>query len=144
MTNPPSNRLRRRLVVAGGAGLATAGLGAFSRAARAAAATGELPIANGHRNLVAFPEKRPLIVLTTRQPQLETPFEVFNDGIITPNDAFFVRYHNAGIPTSVDADKHVIKIGGNACGKPYELTLAALRTQFKPIEYLAVNQCAGN
>jgi DMSO/TMAO reductase YedYZ molybdopterin-dependent catalytic subunit len=138
------NRLRRRLV-AGGAGLlAGAGLSALSRAVLAQAATVELPIVNGRRNLVAFPEKRPLIVLTSRPPQLETPFEVFNDGIVTPNDAFFVRYHNAGIPTSVDADKHVIKIGGNACGKPYELTLATLRTQFKPIEYLAVNQCAGN
>ena len=43
--------------------------------------------------------------------QLETPFEVFNDGIVTPNDAFFVRYHNAGIPTSIDADKHVLLEG---------------------------------
>ena len=84
---------------------------------------------------MAFPEKRPLIVLTSRPPQLETPFEVFNEGLITPNDAFFVRYHNAGIPTSIDGDKHVIKIGGNACGKPFELTMAELRTQFKPVEY---------
>jgi sulfite dehydrogenase len=138
------NRLRRRLL-AGGAGLlAGAGLTALSRGALAQAASVELPFANGRRNLVAFPEKRPLIVLTSRPPQLETPFEVFNDGIVTPNDAFFVRYHNAGIPTSIDADKHVIKIGGNACGKPYELTMAALRTQFKPVEYLAVNQCSGN
>jgi sulfite dehydrogenase (cytochrome) subunit A len=145
MTNAPSNRLRRRLVVAGGAGLATSmGLGAFSRGARAAPATVELPIANGHRNLVAFPEKRPLIVLTTRPPQLETPFEVFNEGLLTPNDAFFVRYHNAGIPTSIDPDKHVIRIGGNAAGKPYDLTLADLRTQFKPVEVVAVNQCSGN
>ena len=60
-------------------------------------------------DLVAFPEKRPLIVLTSRPPQLETPFEVFNEGLITPNDAFFVRYHNAGIPTSIDGDKHVIR-----------------------------------
>jgi sulfite dehydrogenase len=145
MTDSDStNRLRRRLVFGGAGLLAGVGLGGLSRAALAQAATVDLPIANGHRNVVAFPEKRPLIVLTSRPPQLETPFAVFNDGIITPNDAFFVRYHNAGIPTSVDADKHVIKIGGNACGKPYGLTMAALRTQFKPIEYLAVNQCLGN
>jgi DMSO/TMAO reductase YedYZ molybdopterin-dependent catalytic subunit len=55
-----------------------------------------------------------------------------------------VRYHNAGIPTSIDDDKHVIKIGGNAAGKPYELTMADLRTQFKPDEMVAVNQCSGN
>jgi len=139
-----TNRLRRRLVAGGAAALAGAGLGAAARTALAQAAVTELPIANGRRNLVAFPEKRPLIVLTTRPPQLETPFEVFNEGLVTPNDAFFVRYHNAAIPTSVDGDKHVIKIGGDACGKPFELTMTQLRSEFKPIEYLAVNQCSGN
>jgi DMSO/TMAO reductase YedYZ molybdopterin-dependent catalytic subunit len=139
-----TNRLRRRLIVGGAGALAAAGLGALSRTAFAQAATIELPIVNGKRNMVAFPEKRPLIVLTTRPPQLETPFEIFNDGLITPNDAFFVRYHNAGVPTSIDGDKHVIKIGGNAVGKPFELTMAELRSQFKPIEYVAVNQCSGN
>src|SRR5438067_1507458 len=120
MTNPPANRLRRRLVVAGGAGLATSLLG---RSAGAQGTGVELPIANGHRDLVAFPEKRPLIVITSRPPQLETPFSVFNEGVITPNDAFFVRYHNAGIPTSIDGAKHVVRIGGNAVGKPFELTV---------------------
>ena len=37
-----------------------------------------LPFQNGERDLVAFPQKRPLIVLTSRPPQLETPFSVFN------------------------------------------------------------------
>ena len=135
------NRLRRRLLAGSAGALATA---VFSPGALAQSASVELPFANGKRSLVAFPEKRPLIVLTSRPPQLETPFEVFNDGLITPNDAFFVRYHNAGIPTSIDADTHQIKIGGNAVGKPYALTLADLRSQFKPVELLAVNQCSGN
>ena len=136
-----TNRLRRRLL-AGSAGAlvaATWGRSAFGQSAGVV-----LPLVNGKRNMVAYPEKRPLIVLTSRPPQLETPFEVFNDGLITPNDAFFVRYHNAGIPTTIDADKHVIKIGGNAAGKPYELSMAELRTQFKPVEITAVNQCSGN
>ena len=144
MTDHPStNRLRRRLLAGSAGAIAAAGLGTLGRAALAQATT-ELPFANGKRNLVAYPEKRPMIVLTSRPPQLETPFEIFNDGLITPNDAFFVRYHNAGIPTSIDADKHVIKIGGNAAGKPYELSMAELRTQFKPVEITAVNQCSGN
>ena len=138
-----ANLGRRSLLTGGAAALAAAGLGPMARGAWAQAAI-DLPIANGHRNLVAYPEKRPMIVLTSRPPQLETPFEVFNQGVITPNDAFFVRYHNAGIPMSVDSDKHVIKIGGNACGKPFELTMAELRSQFKPQEYVAVNQCSGN
>ncbi len=139
-----TNRLRRRLLAGGAGTLAAAGLGSLSRVALGQTTTVELPIVNGKRNVVAFPEKRPLIVLTTRPPQLETPFEVFNDGLITPNDAFFVRYHNAGVPTSIDPDKHVIKIGGNAVGKPFELTLADLKNNYKPVELVAVNQCSGN
>src|SRR6476619_7646520 len=131
---------RRRLVAA--AGLSAAGFGPGRLLAQGASV--ELPMANGHRSLVAFPEKRPLIVLTTRPPQLETPFEVFDQGPITPNDAFFVRYHNAGIPTSIDGDRHTIAIGGNACGKPFTLTMQELRTQFRPVELVAVNQCSGN
>ena len=144
MNRPPD--LQRRRLLAGGAGaLASATLGGWSAAALAqGASTVDLPLVNGRRSLVAFPEKRPLIVLTSRPPQLETPWEVFNDGLITPNDAFFVRYHNAGIPTSIDGDKHTIKIGGNAVGKPFALTVAELRTQFKSVEYVAVNQCSGN
>jgi DMSO/TMAO reductase YedYZ molybdopterin-dependent catalytic subunit len=135
------NRLRRRLLTGGAGLLAGVGLG---RAALAQGAVFEHPFANGGRRLVAYPEKRPLIVLTSRPPQLETPFEVFNEGLITPNDAFFVRYHHAGIPTAIDGDKHVIRIGGNAVGKPFELSMAELRTQFKPVEIVAVNQCSGN
>ncbi|HEY2188983.1 MAG TPA: molybdopterin-dependent oxidoreductase [Caldimonas sp.] len=135
---------RRRILQAGLGGAAATGLGFLGRAAMAQGATFEQPFANGKRQLVAFPEKRPLIVLTTRPPQLETPFEVFNDGLITPNDAFFVRYHNAAIPTSIDPDKHVIRIGGNAAGKTVDISMADLKTQFKPVEITAVNQCSGN
>jgi DMSO/TMAO reductase YedYZ molybdopterin-dependent catalytic subunit len=133
-----TDAMRRHLLAGGALSLASAAL------PRAFAQTVELPIVNGRRHLVAFPEKRPLIVLTTRPPQLETPFEVFNDGVLTPNDAFFVRYHNNGIPTRIDGDTHVIRIGGPACGKPLQLTVAQLRTQFKPVEVVAVNQCSGN
>jgi len=135
---------KRRRVLAAGAGALAAGLGWMPGIAGARDASVELPFANGRRKLVAYPEKRPLIVQTSRPPQLETPFEVFNEGMLTPNDAFFVRYHNAGIPTSIDGDTHIIKIGGSAVGKPFEMTALELRTQFKPIEYVAVNQCSGN
>ena len=139
-----TNRLRRALLSGGVGALTAGGLGVLSRSAFAQTTTAELPIVNGRRNLWAYPEKRPLIVLASRPPQLETPFDVFNDGLITPNDAFFVRYHNSDIPRSIDGDAHVIKIGGNAVGKPFELTMAELRSQFKPLEIVAVNQCSGN
>ncbi len=134
---------RRRLLAAGARTLAAVGAASLGRSAFAQAMV-DLPIVKGRRQLVAYPEKRPLIVLTSRPPQLETPFEVFNEGVITPNDAFFVRYHNAGIPKTIDGDTHVIRIGGNAAAKPIELTVADLRSRFKPVEMVAVNQCSGN
>ena len=137
-----SRRDRRRIVRAAGA-LATAALAPWPLRA-AAQATVDLPLANGHRLMARYPEKRPLIVLTSRPPQLETPWEVFNEGIITPNDAFFVRYHNAGLPATMDGEGHAIRIGGNAVGKPFSITVAELRSQFKPVELVAVNQCSGN
>lgn len=135
----PFNGSRRRLLLAGG-GLGLAG----GRALAQGTGSFEHPFANGRRSLVAFPEKRPLIVLTTRPPQLETPFEVFNEGLLTPNDAFFVRYHNAGLPRAIDGDAHVIRVGGAGAGKPFEITMAELRSQFKPVDLVAVNQCSGN
>lgn len=102
-----------------------------------------LPFENGARALKAFPGKRPLIVLTTRPPQLETPFAVFNDAILTPNDAFFVRYHLAGIPMTVDSDAFRLDIQGTV-KTPLSLTLENLRKDFEQIETVAVAQCSGN
>ena len=101
-----------------------------------------LPFANGERQLVRYPGKRPLIVLTSRPPQLETPFSVFNEGVITPNDAFFVRYHLAGIPTSIDPEAFRVNVKGHV-DSPLALSLAELR-KFENIEVVAVNQCSGN
>ena len=65
--------------------------------------TGEgVTFADGPRPLVNYPQKRPMIRVHTRPPHLETPFEYFNEGAITANDAFFVRYQLASIPLSVD------------------------------------------
>ncbi|MFC3106776.1 molybdopterin-dependent oxidoreductase [Undibacterium arcticum] len=102
-----------------------------------------LSFENGERELIAFPQKRPLIVLTSRPPQLETPFAVFNEGVLTPNDAFFVRYHWSGIPTSIDAQSYRLRIGGNV-NTPLELTLAELKQMADAVELIAVNQCSGN
>src|SRR5512143_2544095 len=102
-----------------------------------------MPFANGERRLAQFPQKRPLILLTMRPPQLETPFAVFNEGILTPNDAFFVRYHLADIPTTVDSSQFRLDVKGKVA-TPLRLSLADLKTQFEPLELVAVNQCSGN
>ena len=102
-----------------------------------------LPFENGTRELVAFPQKRPLIVLTSRPPQLETPFAVFNEGLLTPNDAFFVRYHWAGLPLSIDPAAYRLRVTGKV-DRPLELSLDELRRVASPAEIVAVNQCSGN
>ena len=102
-----------------------------------------LPFENGERELVAYPQKRPLIRLTTRPPQLETPFAVFNEGVLTPNDAFFVRYHLSDIPTKIDPATYRVRVHGKVA-TPLTLTLDELKRLAPPIEVVAVNQCSGN
>ena len=102
-----------------------------------------LPFENGVRNVAKYPQKRPLIVLTARPPQLETPFSVFNEGLITPNDAFFVRYHLANIPLSIDAAAHRLDVKG-LVERELSLSPADIKAQFEPVEITAVNQCSGN
>ena len=102
-----------------------------------------LPFENGERELVAFPQKRPLILLTSRPPQLETPFAVFDDGVITPNDAFFVRYHWSAIPPSIDPGTYRLRVTG-AVDAPLDLSLEAVKQLASPTEIVAVNQCSGN
>ena len=101
-----------------------------------------LPIGNGDRPLVKYPQKRPMIGLTSRPPQLETPFSVFNDGPITPNNAFFVRYHLAGVPLDIDPDKFTLEIKGKV-DHPLKLSLKDIR-KLPAVELVAVNQCSGN
>ena len=102
-----------------------------------------LPFENGARDLVAYPQKRPLILLTARPPKLETPFSVFNESVITPNDAFFVLYHWSSIPTSIDVSSYRLRIGGNV-NTPLNLSLADLKQMAGTIDLIAVTQCSGN
>ena len=128
---------RGRFLAATGAAIAA---GSIPGAAFAQTAT--MPFANGDRPLVAFPQKRPLILLTPRPPQLETPFAVFDQGVYTPNDAFYVRWHLANIPQSVNADTHRIAVTGSV-NSPLSLSMDDL-AKMPAVEIAAVNQCSGN
>lgn len=132
----------RRLFLIG-AGAATLGGPALAAQKIAVAKEVALPFGNGNRPLVQMPQKRPMILHTTRPPQLETPFSVFNNGLLTPNDAFFVRYHLSGLPTVIDPRTFRLKIGGHV-NAPLELSLKSLRRDFPVSEIIAVNQCSGN
>jgi sulfite dehydrogenase (cytochrome) subunit A len=118
-------------------------LAAGSRIAAFPSETAKLPFANGERPLVKYPGKRPMIALTSRPPQLETPFGIFNDEILTPNDAFFVRYHLADIPLEIDTDTFRVEVKGKV-DKPLSLSVNDLKTGFDAVEIVAVNQCSGN
>ncbi|WHZ11736.1 MAG: Oxidoreductase [Burkholderiaceae bacterium] len=136
-------RRRRFLRQAGVLGAMSALGGSALSAFAADPATVMLPFGNGLREMATFPQKRPLILLTSRPPQLETPFNVFNESILTPNDAFFVRYHWSGIPTSIDPQTYRLRIGGNV-NTPLELSLDDVKRVAGQAQLIAVTQCSGN
>ena len=127
---------RRMFLTALGAGLTAASGGRGPRRLEAAD-----PILAG-RPLVRYPEKTDLILLTSRPPQLETPMRYFAQAI-TPNDAFFVRYHVFPVPTSIDLDTWRLRVTGRV-DRPLELSMDDLRTKFSKAGLTAVCQCSGN
>ncbi len=134
-------RLGRREFLAGSAAVGAA----FATSGPISAAENwiELPMQNGKRPLMKYPSKRVMIVQSSRPAILETPFEVFDEGDITPSNAFFVRWHEAGVPTSVDATSFRLDVHG-IVKKPLSLSISDLQRQFEPVEIVAVNQCSGN
>jgi DMSO/TMAO reductase YedYZ molybdopterin-dependent catalytic subunit len=131
---------RRTLLVGGATGLAAMPLLAGS--------TGNidlgLPGGPGARPLAKnFADKRDMIVQRVRPPLLETPLSVFDDGVITPNDRFFVRWAGGAMPTSIDPAAFRLTLRG-AVRRPLQLTLAEVARAGEAVEVTAINQCAGN
>jgi DMSO/TMAO reductase YedYZ molybdopterin-dependent catalytic subunit len=134
---------RRSFLLRAGAAGATGLMGIQGRKAPAATLV-ELPFANGQREIVtSFPQKGAMLLLRTRPPLLETPFEVFDQGVFTPNDRFYVRWHLANIPTTIDAGAFRLNVRGHV-REQLSLTLDDLVREFPPFEIAAVNQCSGN
>ena len=134
--------MQRRKILTAAAGFAAAS--ALPRA-RAAPIWQPGEMADGALDsalLEALPGKRELIKRSFRPPNFETPIEYFR-AAITPNDAFFVRYHLGSIP-DVAAASWELRIGGAAAGTSFELSLAQLQREFEPVEIVAVCQCSGN
>jgi DMSO/TMAO reductase YedYZ molybdopterin-dependent catalytic subunit len=138
---------RRRLVGAAGAAALSAGGNLIWPGPREAAATlPDLPMAlpagtQEEAVLDTLSGKKPLIKLTYRPPNYETPIDYFTTPL-TPNDAFFVRYHNANIPV-IEAAAWRLKVGGEGADNQIELTLDDLKNM-PATEVVAVNQCSGN
>ena len=138
---------RRCLLGMAGAGAALAGSGiTFPRLLEAEVPVPNLPagLPQGMRAaavLDALPGKKPLIKLSYRPPNYETPISYFRTPM-TPNDAFFVRYHLTHIP-QVDETKWRLAVGGEGANSEIELTLDDIR-KMSAVEIIAVNQCSGN
>lgn len=140
--------LDRRRVLQGMGGawvLGASGLVArLANAAERAPLTFGLPTGEYDTALLdALPGKKPLIKLSYRPPNYETPVSYF-DTAITPNDAFFVRYHLADIPERIDVQGWKLRVGGDGASTPLELTMADLQNGFEQVEITAVCQCSGN
>ncbi len=130
------------------------GLGAATLAGPAFARTAPAPVLNLNPGLPSgvldtavldtLPGKKPLIKLTYRPPNYETPLWGFRRPL-TANDEFFVRYHLSVVPDMAELrQNYTLKIGGDAAGKEVSFTLEDLRRMFKPVEVTAVCQCSGN
>ncbi len=136
MRDGPGSVTRRAFVAGGLAGALTTIFGPPPAAGAEAD-----PVLAG-RPLVRYPEKADLILLTARPPQLETPMSWF-DRAITPNEAFFVRYHVVPIPTTVDLDTWRLEVKGHV-DRPLSLSMDDLRARFPKVSVTAVAQCSGN
>jgi DMSO/TMAO reductase YedYZ molybdopterin-dependent catalytic subunit len=138
---------RRRLLEGASAGAALAGLGVSLAEAAVPGLPEALPSGmRGAAALEALPGKKPLIKLAYRPPNYETPIEYFREPI-TPNDAFFVRYHLANIPEAndkaIDPKTWRLEIGGDGASGQASLSLDDLKAM-PSAEVVAVNQCSGN
>ena len=92
--------------------------------------------------LHALPGKVPLIKKTYRPPNYETPVEYFRKPI-TPNNAFFVRWHLAAIP-QVALKDWTLAVGGESVERELRVDFQALKSEFKQAQVTAVCQCSGN
>jgi DMSO/TMAO reductase YedYZ molybdopterin-dependent catalytic subunit len=135
-------KTRRDFLKVSAGGLVLAG--ATRWAAFADAAGESLPAgAVESGQLDSLPGKLPLIRRSFRPPNFETPVSYFTEAF-TPNNAFFVRYHLAGIPEPVDAAQWKLSVAGESLENAIELTYENLTRDFETVEVAAVCMCSGN
>lgn len=136
---------RRTLLFATGAALTGPVLTGMTSQALAQAAATNPGLSAGTRAeavLDTLEGKQPLIKLSWRPPNYESPLSAFT-GPITANDRFFVRYHLSQIPDRAALADWKLTIGGDAAGEQVQLTLADLQG-LPQHEVTAVCQCSGN
>ena len=96
----------------------------------------------GEAHLVQTAGKQPMIQLSDRPPNLESPIQTFRASI-TSNDQFFVRYHLAGVPDMKALDGWKLQVDGDAAERSVTYTQQDLN-DLPQTEVVAVCQCSGN
>src|ERR1700674_5250852 len=91
----------------------------------------------------AYPQKGRMILQRTSPPWLETPFEVFDKGVFTPNDQHYVSWHWANFPSAIDVDKFRLTVRGHV-NQALTLSIRDILHELPRVELAAVSQCAGN
>jgi len=91
----------------------------------------------------AFPQKGSMTLQRARAPLSGTPVAVYAEGVFTPVDRFYARWHWAEIPTSLDPHKFEMTLSGHA-GRGRKFTVFDLMRKFRHVELVAVNRCSGN
>ncbi len=106
-----SSVLTRRRVLRG---MGIASLALMSSPA-SAQETADLHVPRGPSTRVittSYPQKGRMILQRTSPPWLETPFEVFDKGVFTPNDQHYVSWHWADFPGDIDVDSFRLTVRG--------------------------------
>jgi DMSO/TMAO reductase YedYZ molybdopterin-dependent catalytic subunit len=139
--------LKRRSLLVAGLGVLASGLVRAQTSSQAQESLpaftgpGANPYWNGVNPYVVYPQKLPLLRLTDRGVQLETPRQYFATAL-TPNPAFYVRYHLDIVPNAVDLSKWRLNLEGNF-ERPQQLSFDDL-LKLESRSIVAVNQCSGN
>src|ERR1700676_789621 len=136
----PSGLTRRRVL--GGRGMGSLGL--MSRPSLAQQ-TVDLHVPGGPSTraiTTSYPQKGRMILQRSSPPWLETPFDVFDKGVFTPNDQHYVSWHWANFPGDIDVDSFRLTVRG-LVNETLSLSLKDILQGLPRFDIAAVNQCAG-
>src|SRR6202047_5576990 len=133
-----SGPTRRRVL--GGMGIA--GLALMSSPALAQQ-TVDLQVSGGPSSRIittSYPQKGQMILQRSSPPWLETPFEVFDKSVFTPNDQHYVSWHWANFPSEIDLDKFRLTVRGHV-NQTLSLSTKDILHGLPRVELAAVSHC---
>src|SRR5258708_27469 len=135
----PAGRTRRGVL--GGRGIASLALISSPGLAQQ---TVDLHVPGGPSKRIittSYPQKGRMILQRSSPPWLETPFEVFDKGVFTPNDQHYVSWHWANFPGDIDVDSYRLTVRGQV-NQTLSLSLKDI-LGLPRFDIAAVNDCAG-